>query len=694
MKVIVIYSIVILLISKTNSLLPPEKREELLSKYTKKISAESLYPQEHSFTPNNLEKNQLTFDYKVEDVIGMLETYNFPQNFSFIEQHKITPNVKNQGKCRSGWSHSATTALSYRFKLQGIDVDLSPQDALSCYVKDCDYENYLIDPQLNLIKNGTVTEQCLPFSSGEGTIVDGCPQKCKDGKNIKKYYSQNAYSTENQITKENYYQMVGLIIDQLISKGPGVSYLNIYKDFKDMHNNKEKCHNTIYRYDGKSPFQEKHAVTLVGYGLMDNKFYWLVQNSWGSDSCLDGFVKIEFGQIGVENVAFSEPYIEPQEGTIPTDVNIKYNNMKPNCQIGITYSMPKDLDNWKNTVEFNFESEDTKDNSLFNFQCGVSTFSKFNSIINCYFENLYYSRPKQMFKYKGYQSLGKNNKFILDSTTPIKDFTFYGNYTIFPKYAENQDFFVSEEGSKILFYFDDADIKKDYLPPIYANEDNTVPLSDCKKTILYNEKAENHNLVICNLKANEIDYFKGYPDVKKNLVYDIFCGYKQTTNTFAYKIDKTKYPVFKVKDINIGKVEKLSEETLITLQTILNGAISEDFEEQMFLIFTYIEFNNVNSTYVLACTTGKPNKGISEYNMTCNLQISKEEGEKDFNKLYFLPYVLPYYTSYPYEIYMKDVIKKSKGIDPDPTSTPTPGGISVNLKYSLMTMFLFVLLIL
>ena len=180
MKVIVIYSILLLLISKTNSLLPPEKREELLSKYTKKISAESLYPQEYSFTSNNLEKNQLTFDYKVEDVIGMLETYNFPQNFSFIEQHKINPNVKNQGKCHSGWSHSATTALSYRFKLKGIDVDLSPQDALSCYVKDCDYENYLIDTQLNLIKNGTVTEQCLPFSSGEGTIVDGCPQKCKD----------------------------------------------------------------------------------------------------------------------------------------------------------------------------------------------------------------------------------------------------------------------------------------------------------------------------------------------------------------------------------------------------------------------------------------------------------------------------------------------------------------------------------
>ena len=23
-----------------------------------------------------------------------------------------------------------------------------------------------------------------------------------------------------------------------------------------------------------------HAVTIVGYGVLDNKIYWLVQNSW------------------------------------------------------------------------------------------------------------------------------------------------------------------------------------------------------------------------------------------------------------------------------------------------------------------------------------------------------------------------------------------------------------------------------
>ena len=82
-----------------------------------------------------------------------------------------------------------------------VDVDLSPQDALSCFIKEC-IGIYLISPELNLIKNGTVTEGCLPFSSGDGKVVDECPTSCKDGSQFKKYYSQNAYSTEDYILKK------------------------------------------------------------------------------------------------------------------------------------------------------------------------------------------------------------------------------------------------------------------------------------------------------------------------------------------------------------------------------------------------------------------------------------------------------------------------------------------------------------
>ena len=64
----------------------------------------------------------------------------------------------------------------------------------------------LLDPQLNLVKNGTVTEQCFPFSSGGGTVPK-CPTECQDGTEFKKYYSQNAYRAYNS-DQDNFYDLV------------------------------------------------------------------------------------------------------------------------------------------------------------------------------------------------------------------------------------------------------------------------------------------------------------------------------------------------------------------------------------------------------------------------------------------------------------------------------------------------------
>ena len=195
MKGFFFFLILVLLVFKANSLLPPEKREELLNKLTKKVTPESFNSDESFIYFNEIKEQK--FSYDVNEINGRLKIYDFPQNFNFLTEHNINPIVKNQQKCGCCWSHAVTSALAYRFKLKGLDLDLSPQDGLSCYLRDCDTGNYLIDPQLNLIKNGTVTEQCLPFSSGDGKITTECPKdKCPDGSDAKRYYSQNAYLTE------------------------------------------------------------------------------------------------------------------------------------------------------------------------------------------------------------------------------------------------------------------------------------------------------------------------------------------------------------------------------------------------------------------------------------------------------------------------------------------------------------------
>ena len=121
------FLLLIFLIINVNSLLPPEKREELWNKYLKRISPDAFEKLEDSFKSDYLEA---TYTYDVNEVNSILSKYGFPQNYSFLEEHNITANVKNQKSCGCCWSHAATSALAYRYKLKGLDLDLSPQDGL------------------------------------------------------------------------------------------------------------------------------------------------------------------------------------------------------------------------------------------------------------------------------------------------------------------------------------------------------------------------------------------------------------------------------------------------------------------------------------------------------------------------------------------------------------------------------------
>ena len=97
--------------------------------------------------------------------------------------------------------------MAYRYYKKGIDIDLSPQYMLSCYVGDCDTGGYLMDTQFLLVNNGTVTETCMPFTSGDGLRVEKCPNECKNGEEFIKYKSKNAYSSTFDFP-DNYYDIV------------------------------------------------------------------------------------------------------------------------------------------------------------------------------------------------------------------------------------------------------------------------------------------------------------------------------------------------------------------------------------------------------------------------------------------------------------------------------------------------------
>ena len=103
----------------------------------------------------NIEQKYInSIQYDPKKIIDIISEYDFPYNYNFIEDSKIDIIIKNQGSCNCSWSFASTTSLSYRFYKKGININLSPQYPLSCYIKNCSFENYLIDTQLNLVKNG------------------------------------------------------------------------------------------------------------------------------------------------------------------------------------------------------------------------------------------------------------------------------------------------------------------------------------------------------------------------------------------------------------------------------------------------------------------------------------------------------------------------------------------------------------
>ena len=124
---------------------------------------------------------------------------------------------------------ASTFALAFRYNKLGYNISLSPQYLLSCYLRECEMREYLLNSQFALVTYGTVTETCLPYSSGDGKIVDDC-LNVKMAK-MKIYYSKNAYSTQIDYYTGDYYEVVTIILDQLINFDQVASRIEDYQNF-------------------------------------------------------------------------------------------------------------------------------------------------------------------------------------------------------------------------------------------------------------------------------------------------------------------------------------------------------------------------------------------------------------------------------------------------------------------------------
>ena len=647
MKYILSLLLVLISLQKIQSQMTEEERQSLLDKVTKTINTFKKKDNQ-LYSSINIHSDYKEIKYSPTKIKEVIDKYKFPQNYNFIVEEKPNVNIKDQKNCGSCWAFASTTALAYRYHKIGIDVDLSPQYLISCYIRDCEAGDQLIDPQLSLVKDGTVTEECLPYASGN-KYIPKCPSSCKNNEEFKKYYSKNPYTTFLDFSEENYYDIVAIIMDQLIHYGPVSSAIALYDDFYELSNDNQ-CLNTIYRYDGTSSPEGGHAIVIVGYGYEKSKYYWLIQNSWGEAFCENGFAKIEFGQIGIERVAFSEPYI-PTNSTNSTEGTISVNIfVNEDCNMKFT----SDSDDSDNSFEMEFKNVDSSGNSNSNFyyQCGFVNL-KGQKEGHCFYNMDAFNYSKGYYKYDNNKPLKKNNIFNIDfSALSNKQFYYYGYDYIDSLLEEEGIVYVSEVGSKILLFDWTYELDESKMSKIYLNENSTTSLSNCKtmtikENVLYG--------IYCEITQAELNYFE--PSNNSPLVYDILCGAKERTSIVVRRLDKSNYPVFRIKKIIVTEDNRLVYNSLIVVQANIEGSVSKVYGENEFALLIKYEKSGKNYIDLLLCQIPIPSNKEKNYELYCYPNLDKGE-QIIFDNMYIYPYHIPLETNYPYEIIME------KGITP------------------------------
>jgi cathepsin B len=195
--------------------------------------------------------------------------------------------IRNQAQCGSCWAFAASETLSDRFCIATsgkTNIILSPQDLVSCDKSDYGCEGGYLDHSWQyLVNTGIVSDDCLPYTSGSGSVA-ACPQtgKCKKG-TWKKYRASDFTQ----------FQSVNEIKQSLVSEGPVETGFDVYDDFMNYKGG-------VY-VRKSSTMLGGHAVKVVGWGNQGGVEHWIVANSWGSAWGESGFFRIKFGECNFDS---------------------------------------------------------------------------------------------------------------------------------------------------------------------------------------------------------------------------------------------------------------------------------------------------------------------------------------------------------------------------------------------------------
>jgi cathepsin B len=336
----------------------------------------------------NLEKLYTTDVCKIKTK----QINNLPSNFDgrIIWKDYLTP-VYNQKSCGACWAVASTSVLADKFNIQSAGqqyIELSISKLILCsknfensnYVKNLENQIYLnTNINNNLLKEniktlstfacygntlynafqylylfGTCTKECIPynlslgienqydsisnFTSSEklplceyvsGPLEDMCSDffvfsltGVQGGTPSRFYRAHGVYGIPGT---EKYGGSEKDIRNELYVWGPVASAFKVYPDFYTF-----DAKNEIYEWNGEGEQVGGHAIEIVGWGIDNDKPYWIIENSWGEEWGDKGFFKMIRGKNNCEieeNVISAVPDFFYKHNTkIPEELRIFSNN--------------------------------------------------------------------------------------------------------------------------------------------------------------------------------------------------------------------------------------------------------------------------------------------------------------------------------------------------------------------------------
>jgi cathepsin B len=216
---------------------------------------------------------------------------NLPSEFdSRIQWPNCIHSIRDQERCGSCWAFAASEVLSDRLCIASNgdkNLVLSPQDLISCDTNNFGCEGGYIDKSWDYIRDlGIVTDECLPYSSGNG-ITGDCTFSVNENS------CQKGTFLKYRVSRHGQHLTVSDAKNAILSQGPIEAGFDVYVDFLSYSSGVYQ-RSSDYLLGG-------HAVKVIGWGTTSNGIeYWIAANSWNTNWGENGFFRIAFGQCNFE----------------------------------------------------------------------------------------------------------------------------------------------------------------------------------------------------------------------------------------------------------------------------------------------------------------------------------------------------------------------------------------------------------